>query len=80
MKASLPFPSLPLSSPFFLCVWEKYGSPLFDANDKVFPLRAECKHRNMDMTQKAPYGTVGVPPLWWWKKEQQPNVLFLLFL
>lgn len=77
MKASLPFPSLPLSFSFY--VWEKYRSSLFDATNKVISLRAACKHRNMDMTEKAPDGdswgssTVAVI-------KEQPNVLFLLFM
>lgn len=81
MKASLPFPSL--------CVFEKkYGSSLFDANDVVphppQPLRlppSECKHRNMDMTQKAPDGILGVPFAAALKKiKYGQNVLFLLLV
>lgn len=47
MKASLPFPPLPVSFP--LSVFEINMGALFDANDEVFPLRPECKHCNMDM-------------------------------
>lgn len=49
MKASLP-----VSTPFFssllsfLSVFERNIWALFDANDEVFPLKAECKHHNMD--------------------------------
>lgn len=63
----------------FLGDWEKYRSYLSDANDEVIPLRAARKHGNMDMTQKAPDGILGVPSLQWWKKNNSQMSCFCYF-
>lgn len=92
MKASLPFPSLCVfekkyGSSLFDAndVVPHPPSPstspqtLHLPPDPVSP--SECKHRNMDMTQKAPDGILGVPFAAALKKiKYGQNVLFLLLV
>lgn len=76
MKASPPFPVSPLFLSF--SVWEKYGSPRFDANDEVFSppeSRVVTWSRDIGRLQT---GFFGVPRLWWRNGATAKCLIFVI--